>query len=294
MKIVILDAYTTNPGDLSWDWLNKYGQYEAFDFTKPEEIIDRAYDCQVVFTNKTPLVKATLSALPNLKYIGLLSTGFNIVDIDHAAKLGIPVANIPSYSKAAVAQLTFAHILELCNAVGLHDRAVKEGKWSANRDFCFWETHLTELYDKTIGLIGFGKIGQAVAKIALAMEMKVLAHTPNPKGWEGVENFRFVSLDELLDKSDIVSMHCPLNPSTEEMADKFFFDKMKDSAFFINTSRGGVVREADLAVALNQGKIAGAGLDVLSQEPPKPDNPLLTCKNCYITPHIAWAGFETR
>jgi len=294
MRIVILDAYTTNPGDLSWDWLNKYGEYVTYDFTKPEEVIERAIDCEVVITNKTVLDAKLMEKLPNLKYIGLLSTGFNIVDIDYAAKRGIPVTNIPSYSKAAVAQLTFAHILELCNAVGIHNAAVKNGEWSRNRDFCFWKTPLTELYDKTLGIIGFGKIGQAVADIALAMEMKVLAYTPNPKGRQESESFKFTDLDTLLRNSDIVSMHCPLNPSTEKMANEVFFHKMKDSAFFINTSRGGVVDEKALAKALKEGLIAGAGLDVLSSEPPSADNPLLTCENCYITPHIAWAGYETR
>ncbi len=293
MKIVILDAYTTNPGDLSWNWLSKYGEYKAYDFTKPEEVLERAFDCEIVFTNKTVLDAALMEKLPKLKYIGLLSTGFNIVDINYAAKRGIPVTNIPSYSKAAVAQLTFAHILELSNAVGIHNTAVKNGEWSSNRDFCFWKTHLTELYGKTLGIIGFGKIGRAVADIALAMEMKVLAYTPNPRGQED-ELFSFTDLDTLLKNSDIVSMHCPLNPSTEKMANSDFFGKMKNTAFFINTSRGAVVDESALAHALKSGQIAGAGLDVLSIEPPPADNPLLACDNCYITPHIAWAGFETR
>lgn len=294
MKIVILDAYTTNPGDLSWDWLGEFGDYTIFDSTRPDEIVERAKDCEVIFTNKTELGSAVLSSLPNLKYIGLLSTGYNIVDIKYAAEHGISVTNIPSYSKAAVAQMTFAHILELSNQVGLHSEAVRSGEWSSNQNFCFWKTPLVELYQKTIGIIGFGKIGQAVADIAQAMEMRVLAHTPRKSNQAQRKNFNFAELDGLLRNSDIVSMHCPLTPATQKMANKDFFSKMKSSAFFINTSRGAVVDEAALARALNDGVIAGAGLDVLSTEPPKSDNPLLKCKNCFITPHIAWAGFETR
>ncbi len=294
MKIVILDAYTTNPGDLSWDWLSEFGDYTVYDFTRPEQVLERAKDCEIVFTNKTELGSALLSGLSKLKYIGLLSTGYNIVDITYAAEHGITVTNIPSYSKAAVAQMTFAHILELCNQVGLHSAAVKSGEWSSNHNFCFWKTPLIELYQKTIGIIGFGKIGQAVADIAEAMEMNVLAFTPRKSDQAQRKNFNFVELDDLLRGSDIVSMHCPLTPATQKMANADFFSKMKKSAFFINTSRGGVVDEAALAGALDKGLIAGAGLDVLSTEPPKSDNPLLNSKNCFITPHIAWAGYETR
>lgn len=294
MKIVILDAYTTNPGDLSWDWLSEFGDYTIFDSTRPDQVVERAKDCEIVFTNKTELGAALLSELPKLKYIGLLSTGYNIVDIKYAAEHEIPVTNIPSYSKAAVAQMTFAHILELSNQVGLHSTAVKSGEWSSNHNFCFWKTPLVELYQKTIGIIGFGKIGQAVADIAEAMEMKVLAHTPRISNQAQRKNFNFAGLDDLLRASDIVSMHCPLTPETQHMANTDFFSKMKKSAFFINTSRGGIVDEAALSQALNNEVIAGAGLDVLSSEPPKSDNPLLTSKNCFITPHIAWAGFETR
>lgn len=294
MKIVILDAYTTNPGDLSWDWLSEFGDYSIYDSTRPDQVLERAKDCEIVFTNKTELGSALLSGLPKLKYIGLLSTGYNIVDIKYAAEHGISVTNIPSYSKAAVAQMTFAHILELCNQVGLHSTAVKSSEWSSNKDFCFWKTPLVELYKKTIGIVGFGKIGQAVADIAQAMEMNVLAYTPRKSNQAQRRNFDFAELDDLLRCSDIVSMHCPLTPTTQNMANADFFSKMKSSAFFINTSRGGVVDETALALALANGVIAGAGLDVLSAEPPKSDNPLLKSKNCFITPHIAWAGFETR
>lgn len=294
MKIVILDAYTTNPGDLSWAWLEKYGDYTAYDFTGPDQVLERAADCEIVFTNKTVLGKDLLSRLPKLQYIGLLSTGYNVVDIEYTAERGIPVTNIPSYSKAAVAQMTFAHILEICNRVGLHNTAVKDGEWSASKNFCFWKAPLVELYQKTIGIIGFGKIGQAVADIAAAMEMKVLAYSPRESDQSHRKNFSFVQLDDLLKNSDIVSMHCPLTPSTEKMANADFFAKMKPSAFFINTSRGGVVDEQALADALNEGVVAGAGVDVLSTEPPSKDNPLLISEKCFITPHIAWAGFETR
>ncbi|MEI6579268.1 MAG: D-2-hydroxyacid dehydrogenase [Eubacteriales bacterium] len=294
MKIVILDAYTTNPGDLSWDLLNKFGDCTAYDFTRPDQVLERAENCEIIITNKTVLGADLLSKLPKLKYIGLLSTGYNIVDIEFAASLKIPVSNIPSYSKAAVAQMTFAHILELCNQVGLHNSAVKDGEWSTNKNFCFWKAPLIELYQKAIGIIGFGKIGQAVADIAEAMEMKVIAYSPRKSDQSQRRNFKFVELDELLQKSDIVSMHCPLSPLTQNMANSDFFSKMKSTAFFINTSRGAVVDETALANALNNGIIAGAGVDVLSTEPPKNDNPLLTCKKCFITPHIAWAGLETR
>lgn len=294
MKTVVLDAYTTNPGDLSWSWLKEFGEYEAYDFTKPEEILERAAGCEIVLTNKTVLTADILSQLKGLRYIGLLSTGFNAVDIEYAAGLGIPVTNIPSYSTAAVAQMTFALILELCNQAGLHSKAVHDGEWSAGRDFCFWKTPLIELFEKTIGIVGFGRIGRKVAGIALAHDMRVLVCTPEKTGTGQSGDFRQTGLDELLEKADIVTMHCPLTPETERMANAAFFEKMKDSAFFINTSRGGVVDEPALANALNAGIIAGAGVDVLSTEPPKPDNPLLHCKNCFITPHIAWAGYETR
>ena len=294
MKIVILDAYTTNPGDLSWDWLAEFGEYAVYDFTEPDEVLERAAECEIVFTNKTVLGKDLLARLHKLKYIGLLSTGTNVIDLPYAAERGIPVTNIPSYSKSAVAQMTFAHILELCNQVGLHNAAVKNGEWSANRNFCFWKSPLVELYQKTLGIIGFGKIGRAVADIAQAMEMNVIAYSPHSGGESQRNNFRFAELAELLQLSDIVTMHCPLTPETDKMANADFFAKMKNSAFFINTSRGGVVDETALAHALNSGIIAGAGVDVLSTEPPGADNPLLHCEKCFITPHIAWAGFETR
>lgn len=291
MKICVLDGFTTNPGDLSWDWLMRLGSCTVYDRTPPELVAERTKDCEIVITNKTPLRRELLEALPKLKYVGLLSTGYNIVDWEYCKEKNIPVCNIPSYSTSAVAQLVFALILEHTNAVSLHSNSVHAGKWSACKDFCYWETPLAELSGKTIGIIGFGKIGKAVAKIAAAFEMKVIACTNHPSPFENVE---FCERDELLSRSDFVSIHCPLTPLTEGMVNSDFLSKMKKSAILINTSRGQVVDEEALANALNTGAVAGAGLDVLSTEPPKADCPLLGIKNCYITPHIAWAGFETR
>lgn len=291
MKICVLDGYTTNPGDLSWEWLASHGEYTVYDRTPAELIEERARGCEIIITNKTPLRKDILEKLPNIKYIGLLSTGFNIVDWEYCKEKGIPVCNVPTYSTSAVAQLTFSLILEHTNAVAFHSASVHSGEWSKCSDFCYWKAPLSELEGKTLGIIGFGKIGKAVAKIAAAFGMKILASTNHPSPFDGVE---FCGRDELLKKSDFVSVHCPLTPLTEEMVNAEFLSKMKKSAVLINTSRGQVVNENDLAYALKNGIIAGAGLDVLSVEPPKSDNPLLGLENCYITPHIAWAGFETR
>ncbi len=291
MKITILDGYAENPGDLSWDWLNKYGDVKIFERTPKEKIAERCTDSEVIITNKTPLRAELLKSLPKLQYVGLLSTGFNIVDWEFCKEKGIPVCNIPSYSTDAVAQLTFAHILEHTNAVAAHSNSVHSGEWSACKDFCYWVSPLTELSGKTIGIIGFGKIGKSVAKIALAFGMKVLASTNHPSPFEGVE---FSDRDELLKKSDYVTLHCPLNAETENMVNSDFLAKMKSSAILINTSRGQVIDENALAQALKDGVIAGAGLDVLSEEPPKASNPLLSIPQCTITPHIAWAGCETR
>lgn len=291
MKITVLDGYTENPGDLSWDWLENLGECSIHDRTPPELVAERCVGCEIIITNKTPLRRALLETLPELRYVGLLSTGFNIVDWDYCKEKGIPVCNIPSYSTNAVAQLVFSLILEHTNAVAIHSQSVHSGEWSACKDFCYWKTSLTELDGKTMGIIGFGKIGKAVAKIASAFGMKVLASTNHPAPFENVE---FCEKDELLAKSDFVSLHCPLTPATEGMVNADFLAKMKSSAVLINTSRGQVVDEKALAYALENGVIAGAGLDVLETEPPKSDCPLIGAKNCYITPHIAWAGFETR
>ncbi len=291
MKISVLDGFTTNPGDLSWDWLKECGECTVYERTPAELIAERTKDCEIVITNKTPLRKELLETLPKLKYIGLLSTGFNIVDWEYCKEKGIPVCNIPSYSTSAVAQLVFALILEHTNAVAIHSNSVHSGEWAASKDFCYWKTPLTELDGKTLGIIGFGKIGKAVAKIAAAFGMKVIASTNHPAPFEKVE---FCGRDELLSKSDFVSIHCPLTPLTEGMVNADFLSKMKTSAFLVNTSRGQVVDENALADALKSGVIAGAGLDVMTVEPPKSDNPLFGLSNCLVTPHIAWAGFETR
>ena len=291
MKITVLDGYTTNPGDLSWEWLKKLGDCTIYDRTPAELIAERTKECDIVITNKTPLRKDLLETLGNLKYIGLLSTGYNIVDWEFCKEKDIPVCNIPSYSTSAVAQLVFALILEITNSVGIHSESVHSGEWAASKDFCYRKTPLTELCGKTLGIIGFGKIGKAVATIAQAFGMKVIASTNHPAPFENVE---FCSRDELLSKSDFVTLHCPLTPLTEGMVNADFLSKMKDSAILINTSRGQVIDENALADALRNRKIAGAGLDVLSVEPPMPDNPLFGLNNCFITPHIAWAGFETR
>lgn len=294
MKIVILDAYTTNPGDLSWDWLSQYGEAEIYDRTPPEELTKRICDADIVVTNKTPLPASSIDEMKKVKFIALLSTGYNIVDGKYAAQKGIPVSNIPSYSTMAVAQLVFAFISELCCATGIHSQSVHNGEWSACPDFCYWKQPLVELYDKTIGIVGFGKIGQTVADIAQAYKMNIVATSGHKTDQSHRKNFRWVELDELARVSDIITFHCPLTPDTEKMVNEEFLSKCKKSAFIINTSRGPVVDEQALANALNHKTIAGAALDVLSVEPAEKTNPLLTAKNCYITPHIAWAGFETR
>lgn len=294
MKIVMLDSYTTNPGDLSWEQFEALGDFVAYDYTPADKTVERAKDADIVITNKTLLPRQVLEQLPKCRYIGLLSTGFNVVDIDYAKEKNIPVCNVPTYSTQAVAQLTFALITEIYNNVALHNEAVHNGEWTACRDFCFWKTPLINLQGKTIGLIGYGKIGSAVAKIADAYEMNILCYVPSKKPQPNFANFRFVELDELLKSSDIVSLHCPLTPQTEKMVSAEFISKMKKNAILINTSRGASVDEDALADALKNGRIFAAGVDVLSSEPPKADNPLLKCQNCIITPHIAWAGLETR
>ncbi|MBR5233670.1 MAG: D-2-hydroxyacid dehydrogenase [Clostridia bacterium] len=293
MKIVMLDAYTTNPGDLSWDNFRTLGDLTIYDRTPCEKVIERAKDADIVITNKTPITKEIIDCLPNLKFIALMSTGYNVVDYVYLKEKGIPVSNIPSYSTDAVAQLVISFILELAMNVGLHSESVKNGEWSDCADFCYWKTPLMELSGKTLGIFGLGKIGRAVAERAKAFGMNIVAYIPRIHGDEP-DYIKLLSLDEMLSVSDVVSMHCPLTPETEGIVNEEFIAKMKDGAYFINTSRGTVVNENALADALNSGKLGGAGLDVLSTEPPKKDNPLLSAKNCFITPHIAWASFETR
>lgn len=294
MKIVNLDGYTTNPGDLSWDGIKRFGDYTVYDRTPADKVIERAKGANILIINKTVVTKEILDALsPELEYIGLQSTGYNVVDCEYARKLGVTVCNIPSYSTNAVAQLVFAFILQITNEVTLHADAVRNGEWCRCEDFCFWKKPLTELAGKTIGIIGFGAIGQKVAQISKAFDMKILAYNPRPKSAADLDVV-FTDMDTLLKKSDIITCHCPLTSETKGLINAENISKMKNSAIFINTSRGPVVDEKALADALNSSKIRAAGLDVLETEPARTDNPLLTAKNCYITPHIAWAALETR
>ncbi len=295
MKIVNLDGYTTNPGDLSWDGIKRFGDYTVYDRTPADKVIERAKGANILIINKTVVTREILDALsPELEYIGLQSTGYNVVDCDYARKLGITVCNIPAYSTKAVAQLVFAFILQVTNEVALHSNAVKSGEWCTCPDFCFWKTPLTELDSKIIGIIGFGSIGRRVAKLAEAFDMKVLAYAPRPKDKGELKTVEFVDLDTLLKNSDIITCHCPLTEETKGMINAENISKMKKNAIFINTSRGPVVDEKALADALNSEKIKAACLDVLETEPALESNPLLKAKNCYITPHIAWAAHETR
>ena len=294
MRAVILDGYTTNPGDLSWEWLKEFvDTYTVYDITPQDKIEERVKDCEIVITNKTRLMKPQLDALTNTKYIGLLSTGFDAVDVQYARTLGIPVCNIPAYSTDGVAQLVFAHILEFTNRVSLHNAAVKDGEWQKNGNFCFWKSELHELSGKTLGIIGFGKIGHAVASIGKAFGMRVLANTAHPEKYPDAA-VEFVPQDTLLKESDFITLHCPYTPATDKLVNADFLSKCKRTAFLINTSRGGVVDEGALRNALDKGIIAGAGVDVLSAEPAAETNPIAFHEKCTVTPHIAWAAFETR
>lgn len=294
MKIVVLDGYTLNPGDLSWDALNQLGDVTLYDRTLAEQIVERCHGAEIVLTNKTPLDAATLNQLPDLKYVGVLATGYNIVDVAVCKQRSVVVSNVPGYGTNAVAQFVFALMLELCLHVQKHSDAVFEGKWAKSVDFCFWDYPLIELADKTIGIIGFGTIGQKVADIAAAFDMQVIAHSRTQTNQSHRKNFKWVTIDELLAEADVISIHCPLTPETQNLINAENLHKMKSSAFLINTSRGPIVNDADLADALNKSVIAGAGIDVLSKEPPLADNPIFTAKNCIITPHIAWAAKEAR
>ena len=293
MKIVVLDGHTLNPGDLGWDGLEELGEVIVHDRTPPELVLERSQGADALLTNKTVLNGEVIRTLPDLKYIGVLATGYNVVDIQAAGEIGATVTNVPAYGTKSVAQMTLALLLELAHHAGEHSRTVREGGWSASADFCFWNYPLIELDGTTIGVVGFGSIGQAVAKIARAFGMKVLVHTRRPDPAAFPDIF-FVDLYELFTRSDVVSLHCPLNEETKGLVNTSRLGLMKGSAYLINTSRGPVVDEAALALALNDGRIAGAALDVLSTEPPARDNPLLTAKNCIITPHIAWATRAAR
>ncbi|MCI9456716.1 MAG: D-2-hydroxyacid dehydrogenase [Oscillospiraceae bacterium] len=295
MKITVLDGYTLNPGDLSWDSFSQMGELSVYPRTPLEDdiIVQRIGDSEAVLTNKTPLASAILDRCPKLKYIGVLATGYNVVDVKAAARCGIPVCNIPTYGTAAVAQYVFALLLELCHHTAHHSEAVHSGRWENNADWCFWDYPLTELAGKTMGIIGFGRIGQRTAEIAKAFGMKVLAFDAYPCE-AGRELAEYVPLERLLEASDVVSLHCPLLPETEGIMNRDTISRMKDGAMLINTSRGPLVAEQDLADALASAKLAGAALDVVSTEPIHGDNPLLKAPNCIITPHIAWAPRESR
>ena len=293
MKIVILDGYTENPGDLSWDEMKKYGELIVYDRTPAELTQLRIVDAEIVITNKTAITADILAQCPNVKYIGVLATGYNVVDVAAAKERNIPVCNIPTYGTTAVAQFAMALLLEICHHVADHSASVKKGDWSACPDFCYWNYPLMELAGKTMGIIGFGRIGQATAKLAAAFGMKVLAYDEYPNE-TGKLYGTYVSLDELYAESDVISLHCPLLPSTQGMINKDSIAKMKDGVILINTSRGPLIVEQDLADALNCKKVAYAACDVVSTEPIRPDNPLLGCYNSIITPHIAWAPKESR
>lgn len=294
MKIVVLDGYTLNPGDLSWDGLKTFGDLTVYDRTPAESVLERIGDAEIVYTNKTLLSRETIEKISRVKFICVLATGYNVVDTEAAEEKGITVCNIPAYSTDSVAQFTFALILELCHHVGAHSDAVMHGAWTASADFCFWNYPLIELSGKTIGLIGFGNIGRKVANVAESFGMKVLYNTRNRNKYRSQKSAEFAELDELLAKSDIISLHCPLSESTRGLINKTAISKMKDGVMIINTSRGPLIVEDDLAEALNSGKVSAAAVDVVSSEPIKNDNPLLTAKNCIITPHIAWAPYESR
>jgi glycerate dehydrogenase len=294
MKIVVLDGYTLNPGDLTWAGLEKQGAVTVYDRTPAEMVVERIGDADIIFTNKTVLGANLLKQVPHVKYIGVLATGYNVVDVDAAKELGMVVTNIPTYGTSAVSQFAFALLLEICHHVGAHSDAVHQGDWVKCPDFCFWNYPLIELAGKTLGIIGYGRIGQDTGKIAQAFGMKVLAFDAYKNPALECDTMKYVELDELYAQSDIISLHCPLFDSTKGMINQQSISKMKDGVILINTSRGPLVVEEDLRDALNSCKVAMAGLDVVSSEPIKQDNPLLSAKNCIITPHIAWAPKESR
>lgn len=297
MKIVVLDGYTLNPGDLSWASLEAMGEtviYDRTSLTDHREIIQRIGDADAVLTNKTPLPKEVLEFCSSVKYIGVLATGYNVVDVDYAKKKGIIVTNIPTYGTAAVGQFAIGLLLEICHHIGHHSQAVHEGRWQSCPDWCFWDYPLIELAGKTIGIIGFGRIGQGTARIAQALGMKVLAYDAYRNEALENENCHYADLDELYRMSDVIALHCPLFPETAGMINKESIAKMKDGVIILNDSRGPLIVEEDLKEALNSGKVGAAGLDVVSTEPIKGDNPLLQARNCFITPHIAWAPRESR
>ena len=294
MKIVILDGFTLNPGDLSWDGFKEFGEVEVYDRTPADQLLHRAAGAAIVFTNKTPLGELELKQLPDLRFIGVLATGYNIVNTDVAKMNGVVVANVPGYGTSSVVQMTFALLLELCLHVQRHSDEVMKGKWANSIDWCFWDYPLVELSGKTIGIIGFGNIGKQVGDVASAFGMQIMGSARTETDQKHRKNFQWASIPDLLAASDVVSIHCPLVPETKGLINKVSLRQMKRTAFLLNTSRGPIIEEADLADALNNEVIAGAGIDVLSVEPPAKDNPLFGAKNCIITPHIAWATKEAR
>ena len=296
MKLVVLDGYTENPGDLSWAELEALGELTVYDRTSYAEsplIAERIGDAEIVVMNKTPISRATINACPNIRLIAVLATGYNIVDYQYAREKGIPVVNVPTYGTASVSQYSIALLLEICHHIGHHSASVHAGNWASNPDWCYWDYPLIELEGKTIGIIGFGRIGQAEGRIARAMGMHVLAYDVYPND-AGRAIGAYVDLDTLLAQADVVSLHCNLTPENTGLINKENIAKMKDGAILINNARGQLIMEQDVADALNSGKLAAAGLDVVYTEPIRPDNPLLTAKNCIITPHISWAPKESR
>ena len=293
MNIVILDGYALNPGDLSYDCLRQFGELTVYDRTTPEELISRAIDADALLTNKVVLGEKEFAQLPRLRYIGVQATGYNVVDVEAARRHGITVTNIPAYSTASVAQMVMAHLLNIAQRVGYYAEQNREGRWSENPDFCYWDTPLIELADKQMGIIGFGRTGSAVAHLAKAFGMKVAAYTSKPQE-ELPEGILKMSLEELFRTSDVVSLHCPLTPTTHHLVNAERLALMKPTAILINTARGPIIDEQALADALNSERIYAAGIDVLCEEPPRQGSPLLSARNCFVTPHIAWATLEAR
>ncbi len=294
MKIVVLDGFTLNPGDNPWRGVEAQGSFTVYERTPAEKILERSLGADIILTNKTPLSAETLAQLPDLKFIAVLATGFNVVDVAAARQRNIPVSNVPIYGTDSVAQFVFALLLELCHQVALHDKLVKQGDWTAIEDFCFWKTPLIELRGKTMGIVGFGRIGRRTAAVADAFGMKVIAHDLYQGAAPDYEGFEWAEMEALFQRSDVISLHCPLTPENGGFVDKSLLQQVKPGSFLINTSRGPLINENDLAEALNAGQLAGAALDVVSVEPIKADNPLLQARNCLITPHIAWATLEAR
>lgn len=293
MNIIILDGYALNPGDLSYDCLRQFGELTVYDRTAPEELISRAIDADALLTNKVVLGEKEFAQLPRLRYIGVQATGYNVVDVEAARRHGITVTNIPAYSTASVAQMVMAHLLNIAQRVGYYAEQNRAGRWATNPDFCYWDTPLIELADKQMGIIGFGRTGSAVAHLARAFGMKVAAYTSKPQE-ELPEGIIKMSLEELFRTSDVVSLHCPLTPTTHHLVNAERLALMKPTAILINTARGPIIDEQALADALNSERIYAAGIDVLCEEPPRQGSPLLSARNCFVTPHIAWATLEAR